>query len=264
MRTSVLIMVAALNVSPLRAQDVRGVVVEDDTRSPISGVTVQLVAKDSTVLASAITAENGWFRLRAEADGRHYLRASHPLYATSSDLAVTTSRKEIVTVVIRMGRAAIPLEPLVVTARSRDRLSDFRARAAGRGLGRYILRAEIERKRPIRTTDLLKQEPNLVLRGGGNDTLLMRSFGESCTPAVYVDGLLVPSGFSIDDLATVEELEGVEIYRSGAITPMELHVARNTCGAVAIWTRPARGRPLTLKRVGIGALVAGAMFFVLR
>ena len=69
---------------------------------------------------------------------------------------------------------------------------------------------------------------------------------------------------SVDDVLTVEDMEGVEIYTSHLTAPWELHVPSDPCGVIAIWTRPLHGTPLNWKRLGIGALVAGIMFFVLR
>jgi len=274
MRTPALGLLVMLMASRVGAQEVRGVVVAEDTGSPIAGVTVALLAKDSTVQATATTTATGLFRLSVTSGGSYYLRASHALYTTSGDLMLKTDRHEIVNVVLRMGHATIPMEPLLVVARSYHRLSGFRERAAGPGQGRYILRAEIERRMPLRPTDLFKLESGVRLErqdieGVSTEVLTMRSVGEDCEPAIYIDGVRLPPrvgphGTSIDDLLTVEELEGVEIYRSHVAAPLELHVPSNACGVIAIWTRPARGGPPKWKRLGIAVLLAGTMFLILR
>jgi hypothetical protein len=277
MRTPVLTLLLLLISTPARTQEIRGVVVEDESGKPITDVTIVLMTEGDSVRGTAVTATVGWFNLRLASPGRYYLRASHELYRTSSDLWVTVNRQEIVNVVVRMGRVAFPLEPLVVSARSRDRMSGFRERASGRGQGRYILRPEIERRMLFRPSDLFKMEAGVridrvVIDGVSTDMLTMRSFGEVCEPMVYVDGVPLPPrigamGFSMDDMVSVDEMEGVEIYRSSLSAPMEFQNILSNCGVIAIWTKPPRrSRSLqpTWVRVGLAAMLAATMFLVVR
>jgi hypothetical protein len=267
-----LMLAAVLSVSVSYGQEVRGVVVEDDAGVPISGATVQLLAADSAVRATAVTNAAGWFRLSVAAGGAYRVRVSHALYTNAGDVALTVHSNELVNVVLRMGRGAIPLEPLVVAARSRDRLSGFRARASGHGQGRYLSRPEIERRNPTRPTDIFRMEPSvrlerLVIQDVWTEVLMMRSLGDDCEPAIYIDGFPLPprvgmSGISIDDLLTVDDVEGVEIYSSHLTAPLELHVPQDACGVIALWTRPGRGRPHTWKRVAVGALLAGMILLL--
>jgi hypothetical protein len=274
-RPSALAIGIALLLLPaaLTGQAIFGVVVEDGTAAPIASVTVELLARDSTIQASTTTAASGHFSLPVRAGGRFYLRASHPSYTQSGGLAVAVKKQELVTVILRMGRTAIPLEPLLVTARSHDRASGFRERASGRGMGRYITRAEIDKRVANRPSDLLRTTPEVrietVRDGSGvftSNAILMHSLGEPCAPAIYLDGIPISMDFGVDvdDLITSELLEGIEIYQSYVSAPLELHIPRDTCGVVAFWSRSARGSPLTLKRLGIGALLAGMMLLVMR
>jgi hypothetical protein len=265
------VLAALLSVTGGHGQEVRGVVVEDDTGVPVAGVTVQLLEADSAVRVMAVTNAAGWFRISFAPGGTYGVRVSHPLYMTG-EVMLSVKTHELVNVVLRIGRGTIPLEPLVVAARSRDRLSGFRERAAGHGQGRYVDRSEIERRNPARPTDIFRMEPSvrverLVIGDVWTEVLMMRSLGDDCEPAVYVDGIPLParagsSALSIDDLVTVHDLAGVEIYSSHVTAPLELHVPRDACGVVALWTRTGRGRAHTWKRLAIGALLAGMIAFL--
>lgn len=257
----------------VRAQQIRGVVVEDMTDTPIPGVTVELLAEDSTIRASAVTASTGWFQLPTGSAGRFLLRTSHPVFTAGALLEVVVQQREIVTIVLRMSGGAIPLEPLVVTARSHDRLSGFRERAQRSGFGRYITREQIDERPAARPSDLLRMVPEvrieLVRDPSGvftSNAVLMRSFGELCAPAIYLDGMPIPQdfGFDIDDLISTELIEGVEIYRSYVGAPLEFHLPQNTCGVIAFWSRTIRGRPLSWKSFAIAGVLAGIMVLMTR
>ncbi|CAN5876285.1 hypothetical protein BH23GEM9_BH23GEM9_08090 [soil metagenome] len=246
------------------AQVIRGVVVADATRTPVPGMLVELLAGDSTVRASTVTGNAGWFQLPAGSAGRVFLRTSHPGHAPTGMLAVDVQENEIVTVVVSVDVSAIPLEPLVITARSRDRLSGFRQRAAHGGMGRYILREDIERLVAPLASDLLRMTPGVRIEtvrdwtGFSSDIVMMRSLGELCAPTLYLNGMRMihGSGFDIDALISTELLEGVEIYSSHVTAPLEFHVPRDSCGVIAFWSRPGPPRRLTWKRAGLGALLA--------
>lgn len=277
MRSATVAVLVLLAANPAAAQEIHGIVLEDDTGSPIAGVTVELLRRDSVVRARAVTNASGWFEVTASTNDRFLLRVTHPLYRTIEDVPMTLNKLELVNVTVRMGRATIPLEPLVVAGRSRNPITGFRARAAG-GVGRYIRRAEIERRRPNRPMDLFKLESGVRLervtvQGVTFDALLMQGYrGTTCVPTLYMDGMALPaavgtSAVSLDDVVTVEDIEGVEIYRTGLRAPMELHVpfdALNDCGVIAVWTRSTGHRAVTWERAGIAAALAGAVFLLVR
>lgn len=247
------------------AQVIRGVVVHDSTDTPIAGVTIELRTDESTILATTVAGATGWFQLDPGSAGTFLLRTSHPVYTVDGSLTVAVEEREIVTVVLRMSGGAVALEPLLVTARSFDRLSGFRERATQGGLGRYITRADIDKGQAILITGILhfvsevRVEP--VRNGGLTGTaLLMNSFGSWCRPAIFLDGMPVPSGdfgFDINDLLSPDMVEGVEIYRSYAMAPAEFQGAIHDCGVIAFWSRTVPGgRRFTWKRLGIGGLIA--------
>ena len=133
------------------------------------------------------------------------------------------------------------------------RLAAFEKRsAAGRGV--FITRADLERRRAGRLSDLLRGTPGVTLvrldgmgvavasaRPGSHGRFgLGTSSGSHCFLDVLLDGVrLTPAPNSppvdIDDIAPAR-LAGIEIHRAGAV-PIDLQVGVGSCGVIALWSR---------------------------
>jgi hypothetical protein len=232
------------------AQTVRGVVVEDSTRTPIHGATVELVAANLTKVATTLTDTAGAFVLRANAPGKYTLQLAHPSYASNGSDTIALGSGEVLMVQLRMGRQAIKLAPVVVTSRGNARVGGFYDRLQRGGFGTYITRADID-KRPgaHRATDLLQGVAGVELtpirRGRGSsmaNIISMRGSGRRCPPAIFINGApmrqIGDSG--VDDFLTPNSLEAIEVYRGAGGTPGEFQQP-GTCGAVVFWTRTGAG-----------------------
>ncbi len=248
------------------AQQIRGVVVEDSTGLPISGARIELLAADATVRATASSAATGWFELVPQSGGHFLVRASHAAYRGVGTLAVVLGPQEVVTVVVRLSGGPIPLEPLVVKATARDGLSGYRERARRGAFGRFITRADIDKNGAYSLSHVLRFTPEVrierVMDGPfPSEGVFMRSFGDLCMPTIYLNGLAVPAGsaFDINNLLSVEEVEGIEVYRSALSAPLELRGGESDmwCGVIAVWSRPLPGRPITPKRLFFAGLLVG-------
>jgi hypothetical protein len=173
----------------------------------------------------------------------------------------------------------VALEPLQVATKlatvrvAADAHSGFERRARRNSGGYFIRRADIEKRKPLRTADLFRNIPGVALsdsagiiqvvsmrayrraqptpagamggRGNrpgmviGSDTVTgPESGGERCAIRVGLDGRLQDSGFSVNDV-NPEEIEGIEAYMGVATIPIEFStVQRNgICGLIMIWTR---------------------------
>jgi hypothetical protein len=247
------------------AQQIRGVVVDDSTGQPISGATIELLAADTTVRATTIANATGWFDLSAQGGGQFLLRAFHTAYRGVGTLAVVLGPNEVLTVVIRLSGGPIPLEPVVAKATVRDGLSGYRERARRGAFGRFITRADIDKNGAYSLAHALRFTPEVrverVMAGPfPSEGVFMRSFGGLCLPTIYLNGVAVPGGaFDINDMLSVDEVEGIEVYRSALSAPLELRGGDSDmqCGVVALWTRPLPGKPLTFKRIGVAGLLVG-------
>ena len=160
---------------------------------------------------------------------------------------------------------ALELDPLIVVVEARSlHLEDagFYDRQR-RSFGRFVTRQEIEARRPLLVSDLLRMMPGVRVSPRGafprENVLLLRG---GCVADVYIDGF--PSGQSVpvDAMLHPNDIEAVEVYQASE-TPAQFKTT--SCGAVVFWTRrpsPGAGNPFTWRRglvalglVGVGILL---------
>src|SRR5687768_12532941 len=157
MRMRVVLTVLLLSVlaPPLHAQILAGRVLEAGSGAPVGGAQLRLLAANGGQRGAVVTDSSGWFQLPVPAAGRYSLAVEHIGYARFASNALEIPARQTVTVEIRLGRDAIPLDPLVVTARRRDvgRLAEFRQRVATEPAGRFVTRAEIDRRPNANVSD---------------------------------------------------------------------------------------------------------------
>ena len=155
---------------------------------------------------------------------------------------------------IELSPDALELEPLVVVTRRRTtlELNGFYERRR-RGFGHQLNRAEIEERRVMQVTDLVRTMPGVTVTPGylGRGGVLQMRNG--CIPDVILDGVRMSSPVRLDELLQVQDLEGLEVY-SGSTSPMQY--SHSSCGTVMAWTREPGSRggsPWTWKRAGAAA-----------
>lgn len=140
------------------------------------------------------------------------------------------------------------------------------------GLGRYITQEDVVRRQPIVTSDLFRSIGGIRIERSANPaegtSLLMRgTFEESCSPAVFLDGVYMSqlNAEEIDTWVRPNEIAGIEIY-AGTYMPAQFArglagVGRNgsACGSVVIWTTPSPIRRQTswLQRLGTVLIISG-------
>jgi hypothetical protein len=159
---------------------------------------------------------------------------------------VTLPRPDSAAVVVRLAFVPQALTAVVVEGRATDRrppqIAEFYRRQS-RGMGRFITRAEIERRNPLRTTDLLRGVPGMAVYGDGGATAV-RYRSSRCAPEVYLDGLALTAGPVDLDAFAPSSLEGIEVHSLGTV-PVEYSRAfgRSSCGTVMLWSRYGEPRP---------------------
>lgn len=149
----------------------------------------------------------------------------------------------------------VRLPPLRVevgrTARP-GKMRGFDRRRRRHPAGVFVGRAEIERRDPRRTSDLLRGvagvTPGRPPAGVGRPRVRMdrtpfRPGRRACRVRYFVDGVPMPGdgGFRVDDLAP-GEVEAVEVYRGVSEVPPRFQRREDRCGTVVIWTRAPGGR----------------------
>ena len=240
------------------AQVVRGRVIDEATRAPLS--TVEVIASGPGS-ARAVSDSAGFFRLDLPTSGSYTITAERIGYVKISQPLVTTMREDLV-IEIKLAPTAIPLEPLTIVGRtnvSRSGLDGFYQRAEWSeklGLGTILQRKDIEKRAASRTAHVLASlGGGIVVRG---DTIGFRRGGRPCRPEVFTDGVRgIPGVIDVE----IQSVEGIEIYRGPSQVPAQFS-DRNGCGSVLIWTRRAEpsNRPFRWKHLAIGAgLVLGVI-----
>lgn len=251
----------------------RGRIIDARTALPIAGAAI-VFTRGADTIARAASDSAGTFVAT--------LRDSSPLIA---HLRWVGYRPDSIAATVRSGMPLrIALEPLQVATRlapvrvAASARTGFERRAQRNSGGYFIRRADIEKKKPVKTAELFRVIPGVALtdsagilqivsmrgyrrtqpipasgavgRNGrpgqvvGGDTISgPESAGERCAIRVGVDGRLQDPSFSVNDVSP-EEIEGIETYMGVATIPIEFStVQRNAiCGLIMIWTRVGSDR----------------------
>jgi hypothetical protein len=273
-RAAGLLCLLVLTGAQAHAQVVHGTVVHAGSERPVQDVALFL-RQDGRVVAQSVTDTTGTFWMKAPRIGTYEILAERIGFtAVSSPLELKLS--EQVEVSLRLDVAAVPLEPLTVKVRSYydlGLLTEFYERMARNerlGTGRFITRDQIDERRALDVSDLLRTfAPVNVHRqraGLAYVTLRGGTAGE-CHPRVFLNGTLANRNDRayVDELVSPHDLEGVEIYRGLAQLPGMYHDVTG-CGVILLWTRriaDGEGRPFSWKRI-LGAVgAAGLIFFLI-
>jgi hypothetical protein len=153
-------------------------------------------------------------------------------------LTLVAGREDSLDVIL----TAIPVElaGIYTEATTMGRLADFeRHRVNGQGI--YLDRAELEKRRTPRLSDVLRRVPGvrIVTDRSGRPLLRMgrSSMGRDCPPEFWIDGIRAQF-LGVDDVP-VTDIEALEVYRGPSGMPPEFNsrFTNSQCGAVIIWTR---------------------------
>ena len=146
---------------------------------------------------------------------------------------------------VELANLGIMLDTVRVTARiyTSRKLAEFERRVRS-GLGHYILEADIERRRPMFLTDLLRTVPGVSVMPGryGGEVVLMRAAMHGrCRPEVFIDGTRIFNDpyFPLNSIVPMQDIRAVEVYARSLTVPAQFS-SMGRCGAIVIWTGPRR------------------------
>ena len=227
--------------APLRRGHARvtGVVL-DGGGKPLRGARLLVWGSDATASAD----DDGRFALAGLPAGTQTLEARHIGYAPKR-IAVDLSSDRVASVTVTLDKTADVLGEVTVYGKQSmlsHRLDGFRQRMRA-GWGHYITRADIEKRAPVRLTDLLRGIPGIAIQPvGAFDYRVTSSITSGCSPVIFVDGhrMVGPTQSDMDainDLVWLDYVVGVEIYSNGLETPAEFR-APGGCGSILVWTSP--------------------------
>ena len=167
----------------------------------------------------------GFQPVRVVVDVREGVEAVAEVAMDVSVVTVDTMR-----VRARANGAAVPLE-------------EFERRRKT-GFGHFIDETQVAERRALTMADLFRSTPGMTIMPGqsSNDRVLMRSSGSggSCVPAVFMNGLSIPTSDGIlDSFVNPQDVRAIEIYSRVASVPLQFQ-SRNGCGSIVLWTGARR------------------------
>lgn len=205
----------------------------------LAGARVRLYGETREVRSN----DRGEFTLAGVPSGTRMLELRALGYAPRRELIDLVARQELV--------VDLPLEEFPTTIDTvrvfggrpalGDNLAGF-ARRKALSQGVFLDPDEVERRRPLSFTDLMRGIAGVeVVTVDGARAVAMRSLaGEGqCEPKLIIDGIHVPRHeSSIDDLIPASIVRAIEVYPRRIQAPAEYQSL--TCGTVVVWTG-ARG-----------------------
>lgn len=252
-----------VNATPASAQVVLGRVVDAATATPLADASVILFDSTNVEVARTHSDERGRFVFQLSGPGVFQLEVSlFGFEATNS--APFRTESDSIEVDIALVAAPVQIDPLLARGESRKPklvASGFYARQE-RGFGSYLEREHIDGKAAILITDLLRSLPGVrVVRAGlggssfdvlmpGARTMFFRDSesrespgNRTCYPSVAIDGVIVRRGGQDGEagewvhMVSPNDVEGIEVYTSGAGLPVQVAGPISPCGSILIWTR---------------------------
>lgn len=221
--------------NPPKKSEIRGTVVQAADRQPVVGAAVSLEGTPHSLL----TDKKGRFKFPKVTAGQYIVRAEVEGFPPATTV-VRIARDERFEIEFQVGdNEAVSLPDLNVDAESApiSPVAEFNRRATTGG-GRYLTRADIERRPAANLMDLMRGVPGVRMtcpRTQQVCTLSLARHRQGCSPAYFMDG--VPADPAVLFLTSPRDLEGVEIYSGAAEIPSELQGVRSGCGAIVLWTR---------------------------
>ena len=224
----------------------RGNVVGSNAR-PIPGARVSIWG---TGIEAASDAE-GRFSLQALPAGTHTLEVRAVGFTPTSQPVDIVQGAPGATEV-ELANLAIALDTVRVVAQRQRVFTNARDAAFERRLkystGHVIDEAEIEKRRPIVLTDLLRQVPGVLIVPGkrsgydvfmrGGQAILGSGY---CRPDIWIDGSRITNDelFPFDMMVQVNDVRAVEVYAHQGTVPPDL-ASTSGCGVIGVWTGARR------------------------
>jgi TonB-dependent Receptor Plug Domain len=220
----------------LRVRDMQG--------RPIDGALVEV--GDTVARQRARTPANGLVAFKRAAGEREVaLRVSRVGFAPYDDVISWPDASD--TTVVRLSEVQALTGMDVRADRAIvDRLGAVDARIARGVPSASVTRADIERRRPIALSQLLRGMTGIRVGDSSGTTVAISTRGAKfvrgrlvdCILRISIDGVIVSSTTSLDQVVPVD-VHAIEIYFGPSRIPPDMAGMRGgaQCGLIAIWTR---------------------------
>ena len=216
--------------------------------TPLVGAEVLLTPKLTgpglTMGRKTFTDDSGTFRIPSIPEGTATIAVRRIGFRP---ISIETPVPAPVALAFALEPAATQLSKVVVQDR-RNRyegpLAHFNRRR-DLGFGRFITRDDIDKRNALRTTDLLRSLPGVMVSPGRTGITQVRLRQNNCPPFVWLDGSPALAGYLDVDSFDPSTLAGIEVYSGVGTVPVELRGPRGEerCGVIALWSMVAEPRP---------------------
>lgn len=112
--------------------------------------------------------------------------------------------------------------------------SEFYSRMESSHFGHFLDSDALERSQARFLSDALRTVPGVRVLPSRRIGYLVRIRG--CRPTVWINGVRA-AGAEVDDVASMADISGVEIYNSIAGMPPQYVDRDNPCGGILVWLR---------------------------
>lgn len=244
-RTTVTVSDSAPPVEMLRGTGrLRGQVVGSNGR-PVPGARVMMWGTGIETTSDA----DGRFALGALPGGTHTLEVRAVGFSPVQQ-AVDIVHGAPGSAEVELTNLGITLDTVRVSAQrvfTSRREADFERRLRS-GHGHLIDENEIEKRRPLELTDLLRTVPGVhVLPGRRSGYDVYMRGGQAilgsglCRADLMIDGARIANdeNFPINSMIGVDEIRAVEVYAHATLVPVE-YQSLSGCGVIAVWTGARR------------------------
>jgi hypothetical protein len=205
--------------------------------APVANARVGLMGSS----AATMTKANGEFVLDSLPAGTQALVVRQLGYSPT-EVPVELSSRTPARVTVKLGVLVPQLSPVEVTSRREEGLQkvgflDRKRTSAG---GYFITPEDMERRKPLKFTDVLRTTPGLRVTEQNGQAMISSTRsaqGGGCV-TVFVDGApwqqLDPG--DLDTFVQPNEVAAIEVY-NGASIPGQFTTPGSNCSAVVVWTK---------------------------
>jgi hypothetical protein len=210
--------------------------VRDENGRPLAGTKLAVWGSG----LEATSRDDGTFAISQLPAGTQTLESRHVGYSPER-VTVDLLSDRTVSITVAMTQRVDVLNDVIVYGKDSELkhvLAGFDQRRR-LGFGHFVTRADIEKARPLRFTDLVRSTPGVKVVPSGNSEYTIvssREYGNRCRSDIYINGTRLADPSGIDVMVDPNEVAAIEIYAGSSDTPPQF--GRGKCGSVVIWTVP--------------------------
>ncbi len=243
--------------SPLLGQTITGTLMEVDSDRAISLGLIILMTESGDSVTSGVTNAQGRFSLTAPEGGSFLVIASAFGFKETSAGVFEIGDGGEMNIEFRIAPAPMAIDGILIALQrpvlQHNLITSGFVRRITRGLGRFITPYVIENSSARTSAELFRGIPGVFVNpvGGGfgpgafmGGVVQMSSQDGFCNPTIYVDGIRMPEGMVIDNVAPIDVIDAAEIYRRPSEIPIEYamtasnsSISSGVCGVLVIWTK---------------------------